>query len=359
MSQDQAPADMEWLLLTRYLTGDLSPAEAAAVERWFEADPRHRALLDDLRGVWLATGGETAAWDTDRAVAELRRRALGGERRVAGGREVAPRRPLWSFTFARKRSWAALAAGVAALAIGGGALGLYWMSDVRPTMVPTGRPAPATDVTTRPAQQAEVRLADGTRVTLGPASRLSYAGDFGRRDRTVVLEGEAYFDVVHDGTKPFRVRTAQGVTEDIGTAFVVRTWAEGLQVVVAEGAVVLRPAVGHATRDSMVLTAGQLGRVLRDGRLESARTVQPETYLAWTRGELVFEDAPLAEVAEELSRWHDVDLRVADSVAASRRFSGRLGVRSVEEAVRLVAAVADVTVRRTDRGWVFQGRRSR
>ncbi len=356
----QESNDLDWGLLTRYLTGELSPAEAEAVERWFEADPRHRELLDELRAVWGASAGEVSAWDTDRAVAELRRRALGDRERQrvasraaagASGHRTAP-----SFVLGPKRSWVAVAASVA-VTLAGGAGAATWLLP-RHTAVPVAAVPRVTDVATRRAQQAEVRLLDGTRVILGAASRLSYASDFNQRDRTVVLDGEAYFDVVHDAARPFRVRTAQGVAQDIGTAFVVRARGEApLQVVVSDGSVMLRAAAGAAaTSDSLVLTRGQLGRVQRNGELVWRKSVNLDAYLAWTRGELVFEDASLRDIADELSRWYDADVRVADPAVGSRRFSGRFSRRALEQAVRLVAEVADVAVQHADSGWVFTQR---
>jgi transmembrane sensor len=352
MSQD--PDNLNWALLTRYLTGELSPAEAEVVERWFETDPEHRALLEELRAVWSATGGDLVGWNTDRTVAELRRRAehAAGRRSVAsrearGGRGLAP-----SFVVGRGRSWAALAAGIALVVTGGAAIKLL---PHRTASVAT-TPLPATDVTTRRGQQAEVRLADGSRVVLGAASRLRYERDFNQRDRTVTLEGEAFFDVVHNPAKPFRVRTVGGTAEDVGTAFVVRAYQTSpLQVVVASGAVVLRSTLSRATSpDSLLLTRGQLGRVLPSGELALKTSVNPDAYLAWTRGELVFEQAPLSEVAEELSRWYDADVRLARPDVAERHFSGRFSRRTLQEAVRLVAAVAAVSVERTDTGWAFK-----
>jgi transmembrane sensor len=347
--------DLDWGLLTRYLTGDLTPAEAHAVERWFEADPRHRELLDELRAVWTAAAGDVTDWDTDRAVAGLRQRALGDSERRAQVRGAAAHRPRApKFALGRQRSWVAVAASVALVLGGGAALATFLSS--RHAEPPVAAAPRVTDVATRRAQQAEVRLLDGTRVILGAASRLSYPSDFNQRERTVVLDGEAYFDVVHDAARPFRVRTAHGSAEDVGTAFVVRARGEApAQVVVSDGIVVLRPAEARpGTRDSLVLTRGQLGRVGADGALAFRKSVNVDAYLAWTRGELVFQDMPLSEVAEELSRWYDADVRVADAAVGRRRFSGRFSRKALEPALRLVASVADVSVQRIDNGWMFR-----
>ena len=131
--------------------------------------------------------------------------------------------------------------------------------------------------------------------------------------------------------------------------------ASVLQVVVTEGAVVLRPrSKSTAPTDSLVLTRGQLGRVLPDGELTFRSRVDTAAQLAWTRGELAFSDTPLAEVAAELSRWYDIDVQVASAELARRPFSGRLKRRSIEDAVKLVALVTDAAVRRTNSGWIFR-----
>lgn len=351
MSQDAD--DLNWALLTRYLAGDLSPADVEVVERWFEADPRHRVLLNELRTVWAATGGETAEWNTERAVADLRRRTERAARRPASSSRGAQVERLTGarFVLARGRSWAAFAAGIAAAVTG--VVGLEHLAErSRP---PAASPPPATDITTRRGQQAEIRLADGSRVVLGAASHLSYEHDFGQRDRVVTLVGEAFFDVVHDSTNRFRVKTARGTAEDIGTAFVVKAHpSSALKVVVTSGAVVLRPMRDSSgARDSLFLVRGQLGSVLPNGKL-ARRGVDSDAYLAWTRGELVFDQTPLNEVAEELSRWYDGDVTIARSALAGRQFSGRFSRRTLEEAVRLIADVADVAVQRTASGWAFK-----
>jgi len=108
--------------------------------------------------------------------------------------------------------------------------------------------------TTRRSQTAVLELPDGSRLMLGPASRLRLAADGSAfragTARDVYLEGEAYLEVKHDAARPFRVHTAAGVVEDIGTEFLVSAYPEapGMRVVVATGAVALCAAalVGSA-----------------------------------------------------------------------------------------------------------------
>ena len=66
-------------------------------------------------------------------------------------------------------------------------------------------------------------LPDGTSVILNSGSRLSYLSDFGSTHRDVRLDGEAYFDVIHNEELPFRVNTDRLIVTDLGTALICET----------------------------------------------------------------------------------------------------------------------------------------
>jgi transmembrane sensor len=156
-------------------------------------------------------------------------------------------------------------------------------------------------------------LADGTRVVLGPDSRLTVPADYGTNGRSIELRGDGYFDVVHDRTKPFAVRVGQAVVEDIGTTFSVESDdAAATSVSVVTGSVRLRQAASEPT-SGVVLAAGDRGSIDESGRATAQQHVVRDEDVAWTRGQLVFRDAPLSRVANELRRWYGVTLRVNDS----------------------------------------------
>ena len=160
----------------------------------------------------------------------------------------------------------------------------------------------------------------GRRVILGPASRLTFDGGYGKRTREVELRGEALFDVPHDDARPFTVHAGDAWVRDIGTTFSVEAdSAAGVRVVVTAGAVALR-ATERAGDDGARAAPGRPGHAGRradDGRARRRRRTED---VAWTRGRLVFRDAPLQRVAADLRRWYGVDLRAGD--APGRRARG-------------------------------------
>jgi transmembrane sensor len=195
-----------------------------------------------------------------------------------------------------------------------------WWYAHRGAVAPVEPEAPSmAEITTLPGQRADLRLPDGSRVSLGMASRLRYPVRSGGKSRDLYLDGEAYFEVVSDADRPMRVHTRRGVTEDIGTAFSIRAYGGGpLDVVVTEGVAVL-----HATpTDSVLLGPADLGRVAVDGRLTRTADVDVENYLAWRDDRLVFYHTPLPEVLERLRAWYGIDIELGDSSLAGLTFIG-------------------------------------
>ena len=266
---------------------------------------------------------------------------------------VPSRRPLQVAPRFAAPNWAARIAAV--LVIGGG-IALAWR-ELRPA---PGAVAPGAmrEVVTGRGQRATVWLGDGTRVELGIDSRLRYAPEFGAGSRDVELEGEAYFDVVHDDRRPFAVHTARAEVRDLGTKFNVRSYADApeVEVVVAEGAVALAPSKGGASHEPVLLYPGDLGRVEADGRLTARRGVDVGAHLAWIDGRLVFIDAPLREVLPRLARWYDVNIRLGDSTITERRYTASLKNETLPQLLDLMSRSMELRVERVADTIVLYGK---
>ena len=333
------PDDAPWDALARFFAGELPADEVGALETWMSAEPGRREAVDRLREVWVEAGVLRQRWDVEAALVRMTQTPEGA--RVI---QFPPKYRLTSMAHAR---WGRLAvAGVAALALVAGGLTLWKVGSRGRTKPP--ELAATTEVTTPRGQRVSLRLPDGTQVMLGPSSVIRYAPAYGHGGRTVELEGQAYFVVTHDPTRPFAVHTAHGLVTDIGTRFAVHAYATDsiVDVVVAEGEVSLsarqdtlrqRPAP-----DSVLLAPGDLGRVTSAGTLSIARDVSVERYLAWTEGRLVFRDTPMRDVVVELGRWYDIDVRLADPALAAKRLSASFKNEPASEVLRLIAASLDV-----------------
>jgi ferric-dicitrate binding protein FerR (iron transport regulator) len=293
--------------LSRYLDGTASPEDHAAVEAWIGTDPARRAAVARLHAAWGADAKRLGApYDVDAAWGRFETR-LGGPRRS--------RR--WNF---------AIAAAIVAAVIGAGAA--WWLG--RDAQSVAQAPAMREYATPR-GRRAVFRLLDGTEITLNADSRLRAPVALGDRQRDVYLEGEAYFRVVHDAARPFVVHTAAGTIRDIGTAFSVRAYRDVARerVAVVEGSVALA---------ATALRAGQVATRLRTGSVRVLRGASVSDEVAWTRGRLVFASVPLGEAAQALSRWYDLDVRVADQQLAGRPVTGSYRDEPVAQVLTLITA---------------------
>lgn len=176
-----------------------------------------------------------------------------------------------------------------------------------------------------------VRLHDGSRVILGPGSQLIVAAG---QTREVELHGEAYFDVVHDTTRPFLVHADNATVRDVGTSFDVRNDSGSrVRVVVTSGSVALRSTVSN---DSTLLSAGDVGVVQTDGRVSARHGAPIAPYLAWMRDSLIFREAPMAEVSSNLRRWYGVSLDVEDSALARQHLTMTLAGDPLDRVLRII-----------------------
>jgi transmembrane sensor len=321
---DEPPFDL--ILLDRFLAGDVSPAEHALVEAWLETHPGTARMLRELP---RAAASIVPHADTDASWQALSVRIHA----AGGGDELAARRDSIAARARPPASRLRMAAAIAAtLLIGVGGVAMWRSTRGGSLDAPRGRDVTAT-------------LPDGTRLTLSAGSRATWTSSFGAQSRDVALQGQALFDVVHDATRPFRVHTRNVVAEDIGTRFVVRAWPElaAVEVAVEEGVVSLSEALHPRSDSTTLLRAGQLGRLGTNGQV--ILTTDADVALAWTRGELVFDNRLLTEVLPAIGRRFDVNLR-ADNALAGRRLSARFAAQSLDEVLNALALSLDVRVAR-------------
>lgn len=334
-----------WADLGRWFAGALPPEQAESLARWVADDPKRAAMVAKLREAWIAAGAAGEGWD---AAAALRRvHQAASEETATTARLEAARPRAMAGTVSRLAGWRrpALRAAAVLAVLAGGALVIS-----RPGGRVLSRTAPvgAGEYRTARGQRLTIQLTDGTQVLLAPGSVLRRPADYGRKKRELELEGEAYFLVTHDATRPFTVHTGRLAVHDLGTRFVVRTYPDetSAQVVVAEGKV----AVQRGDETPVVLTRGQLARV-DSGHVTVSSNVELESHFAWIEGRLIFRDTPLAEIARELDRWYDVDVRLASPALGTRRVTGVFGNQAIIDELNTIAHALGLTVRQVDGGY--------
>ena len=319
---------IDWEAVARYLAGESPAGERDRIQQWFASRPGEAkvmtALDDALKGLTLGRAA-TDAVDVEAALAKVNHlKAMDDARPIPGiAPGVAPGVPARKVRFALpsgfRPEWIKLAA-AASLVIGIGALVWGGRGSSDEAQVIASR-----TFTTGVGGRDSLQLPDGSSVVLGPGSHLTLAAGYGQQTRNLVLEGEAYFEVKHDSARPFVV-TANGATiRDVGTSFGIHADSTGdVRVAVRSGVVELSRATSPG---AAVLHAGDVGVASQSGGVVTQRGAGTDDDLAWTRGQLIFRDATMAEVRDDLRRWFGIELVAGDSALLRRHltatFSGR------------------------------------
>jgi len=164
-----------------------------------------------------------------------------------------------------------------------------------------------------------ITLSDGTLVHLNGGTTLAYPEHFGDQERTVCLDGEAYFQVAHDKDRPFRILTPHGVITDYGTAFNVNTRVNrGTEVVLVEGKVGVKPAHGNEA----LLEPGQLAYINKQKSAAEVEKVDVSPFVSWNEGNFTFKDCPLEKLLEVVSHWYGIKVRYGSDDIRGLRFTG-------------------------------------
>jgi transmembrane sensor len=279
----------------------LAAEERPELERWLEADPRHRGALLRARAAWT---------DLDRLA------ALGARPADAGAGSPAA-------ATVRGRRWF-LAAGVSGLALTGVAGWRAWRSrgDVYVSGV---------------GEVRRVTLSDGSSMLLNTASRA--AVHFNERARDVtLLEGEGLFEVSKDPARAFIVRAGAVSVRAVGTAFAVRALNERVDVTVAEG--VVEVADSSVLSQPQTVSANEAASISgsQGVKVERITHAQVERHLAWRDGMLSFDGERLSEAVEEINRHNHLKILIDDPALAARPVVGIFRSGDTEGFAQTVAA---------------------
>lgn len=255
------------------------------------------------------------------------------------GQPWKPSPPAWMTRMLPVAPFAALAA-AALLAIGG----VFAFN--------TGGSVPEPHYMTQIAEVREVSLPDGTRVTLGARSRLDIS--FSPQLRVVrLVDGEAFFDVVSDPSRPFHVLAGDRLIRVLGTRFNVTRAGSVVRVAVVEGRVELLAngpvsvPIAELVETAEVLTAGDRALVEEDSAVRVETGVDENSHSSWQNNWLSYEDASLAEIVAHISRYESRRIILSSPEIGQLRLTAAFGVNDIDQFLAGMEAVHPITVDRS------------
>ena len=180
-------------------------------------------------------------------------------------------------------------------------------------------------ITTMHDKEYWVTLDDGTLVHL---------------NRNVILEGEAYFMVAKDRSRPFIVHIPGGSIKVYGTEFNVNT-SDSPSVVLIKGSISVTPTEGK----EVVLKPGEQATYNKQTSTFSVEPINTEPYIAWNNGDFVFHEWTLSRIMNIMSKWYNVSVEFSDEEVANKKLNGIFSRYSnIEETMETIKIVTGFTI---------------
>ncbi len=203
-------------------------------------------------------------------------------------------------------------------------------------------------IRTQAGERRELTLADGSVVDVAPSTELSVRMEDTQR-LIKLTRGQAFFHVAKNPNRPFIVDAGDTHVRAVGTAFNVTRSAAGVTVTVVEGqvAVIREPSsvpsaiASKTSRSADILLSANEQVLMTPAAATPVREVNGAAEVAWTVGNLVFNDETVAEVVRRFNLYNHAQIQILDQALAARRVSGVFEATDPESFIAFVRSTAD------------------
>lgn len=192
--------------------------------------------------------------------------------------------------------------------------------------------------------KSNILLSDGTKVWLNAGSRLVYPTKFGKKNRTVFLKGEGFFDVAKNKDKPFWVHTSLMKVRVVGTSFMIKAYPgeKKEEAIVATGVVSLKYRNMLLTPDLEVYP-NQRAVTSGENTSFNVSEVKIKDYTSWIDDMFIFNNEPLSLVLEKVSRYYDIPMEW-DKQIDEKKISGKLDLKkNYEQVLKTLSLISSCT----------------
>lgn len=184
----------------------------------------------------------------------------------------------------------------------------------------------------------DITLPDGTLVTLNAASRIKFPTVFSSVERRVELEGEAYFEVMKDVTKPFLVVSGKQTVEVLGTHFNVNSYQDEPQIrtTLLEGSVLVKGST------QVLLKPGEQARTGHGAEIFRVANVDIQSEVAWKNNLFFFENEPIKNCMRQVARWYDVEVVYEDDVSDKKIWGTVTRFSEISKVLEILALTGNI-----------------
>lgn len=329
-----------WKLMSRCVFNEASDKEVQQFQQLLNDNPSLQQQYDLISQVFGSSGISTIPEQDDYELQALNLLSKAEKITLQGRIETTKFRPV------RKIKYWLVAASVAGL-----------IAVATTVFYNTGRKNSEHKVAgiTREGERKPLVLSDGTKVWLNAGSRLSYLPGFGTTTREVALEGEAFFDVTEDKSRPFVVHAERVLIKVLGTAFNVKAYDEDHSVTTSlyRGLVsITRDQEGQKSQPILLYPNQKLIvpiEVQKDeGQavswkelppvkiefLDSSRAEPRRIETSWIYNRLEFRGDDFVTLAHKMQHWFNVKIHFEDKQVQGLSFNGSFEKETIDQAMK-------------------------
>lgn len=202
-----------------------------------------------------------------------------------------------------------------------------------------------------------IELSDGSKVSLGAESKLTYPQNFEGNKRFIKLYGQAFFKVAKNPRKPFIVKTDRFTVTALGTAFEVFSFGnkETAETVLLNGKVKVEvPQYASNEKQIFILHPNQKISVNNKGTVV-IENVNADDYSKWRDGNgLKFINEKLSVIVPRLRMWYGKNIVCDENIAERYRFTFSIDSESMGEMMQIIDKISPLTVKKEHNVYVIE-----
>jgi len=305
-------------LIIKYLNKELTPEEELRLKNWLQEDRGNRQVFEHIVADW-----QLNAQDLHLLQKKIYQKIISSPVKDRLNQKTISSGNYW-------QTWLKVAA-VLLIAI---TAGLVIFETKQTEQQPEVQVVTQIEKQALPGQKLSLTLPDGTEVKLNSGSRLVSPQQFTGASRKVFLEGEAFFDVTEDPSRPFLVETESFQVKVLGTSFNIRSYQqeENSTVAVVSGKVMVSNSPANQVANEEVLTPDQmLVYSSKNSNWVKKNGFNQDLVLGWRDQKLIFQEDRINSILQTLARWYGVEFQLDTHLDTQREYTAKFNNPTLKE----------------------------
>ncbi|MFN8254533.1 MAG: FecR family protein [Bacteroidales bacterium] len=345
--------EIDILLISKYLTGECNDLEIARVEEWISSSNENEVEFRKLKNAFelAAAGISKIHWKNTSAKENILLKIISRQAQPAT-------EPEKKKNFQNINIWFQYAAALFLLT----GIGTILYFTLLKSGIPDDSFSKLTAISSPKGSKSMLSLYDGTKIWLNAGSTIKFDNFFNEKNRNLILEGEAYFEVAKNQAIPFLVKAGDIVVQATGTVFNVKAYPDEkvIETTLVEGSVTV--GINNGPKNAVNLMPNEQvfyyksDKINKEGsRLIKSKGIDTEIYTSWINDKLQINGERLGALAIKLERKYDVTIHIEDEKLKNLQFTGILENETIEQILEIIRISSSVKYRIDGREiWLYK-----